>query len=368
MVTMSVARRNMMAGKGRTALSIAGVAIATLLLLFVLGLYRGWSDGIVRYIRETKTDVWVVGKGADSFFTPSIVFNTAVFNVSQTPGIKRTDTIIGRPMTLRHGGNGWQAYVIGFDTEGAGGPVEIAEGSGKPGDGEIVIDEVLAKTSGWNVGDDLQAGLRSLKVVGISRGGNLVLAQLAFVNKDEARTLLGVDSVVNFVLLQTAPGQTANVVASINKSANGVTAFDAATFGDNSQKVLHRSMLPILLVIVLLAVVVGTIVVGLTVYTAVVEKEREFGVLKALGVTAAGLTRVVFEQSLICGALGFALGVGLTYLVSWLAGLAIPQVVPVFRLQDMALVLLAAGLMSVVAALLPMQRVIRVDTLSVFKA
>jgi putative ABC transport system permease protein len=370
MFTMSVARRNMVAGKGRTALSIAGVAVATLLLLFVLGLYRGWNDGIVRYVRETKTDVWVVGKGADSFFTPSIVFNTTVVGVSQTPGIERTDTILGRPMTLRRssGGAGQQAYVIGFDSKGAGGPVEIAEGSGTPGDREIVIDEVLAKTTGWGVGDELQAGLRRLKVVGISRGGNLVLAQLAFVNKEEAHILLGIDAIVNFVLLQTAPGQTASVVDAINKSGQGVSAFDSATFGDNSQKVLHRSMLPILLVIVLLAVIVGTIVVGLTVYTAVVEKEREFGVLKALGVTAAGLTRVVFEQSLVCGALGFALGVGLTYLVSWLAGLAIPQVVPVFRLQDMALVLLAAGLMSVVAALLPMQRVIRVDTLSVFKA
>ena len=49
-VTMSIARRNMQAGKARTAFSVAGVAVATLLLCFVVGLYRGWNDAIGAYI------------------------------------------------------------------------------------------------------------------------------------------------------------------------------------------------------------------------------------------------------------------------------------------------------------------------------
>src|SRR5204862_1194344 len=105
-------------------------------------------------------------------------------------------------------------------------------------------------------------------------------------------SVLGVDAIVNFALIQAEPGRADDVVANINANVPGVTAFKADTFASNSQAVLHRSVLPILLVIVLLAVIVGTIVVGLTVYTAVVEKEREFGVLKALGLTPAGLGRV----------------------------------------------------------------------------
>jgi ABC-type antimicrobial peptide transport system permease subunit len=77
---------------------------------------------------------------------------------------------------------------------------------------------------------------------------------------------------------------------------------------------------------------------------------------------------VVFEQSLICGLLGFALGWGLAYLVAWLASMGLPQVVTLFRWQDVLLVLAGTIVMSAVAGLLPMQRVIRVDTLSVFKA
>jgi putative ABC transport system permease protein len=366
---MSVARRNMMAGKGRTLLSIAGVAIATVLLLFVLGLYRGWNDGLVRYIRETRADVWVVGSGADSFFTPSILFNSSLVDVRQTPGVTDMTSIIGKPMNIRRGRDSWQTYVVGFDTSAAGGPVEVSQGSGKPKFGEIVIDDVLARTSGLGIGDEVRVGTASLKVVGISKGGNLVLAQLSFVNMDQGRrSVLGIDAIVNFALLQTEPGRSHEVVDAINRNVPGVTAFDSATFAENSQAVLQRSVLPILLVIVLLAVVVGTIVVGLTVYTGVVEKEREFGVLKALGQTAMGLCRVVFEQSMVCGLAGFVAGLGTTYLVSWAASAVVPQVTTVVRWQDVLLVLAATAIMSLVAGLLPMQRVVRVDTLSVFKA
>ncbi len=365
--TLSVARRNMMAGKARTAFSVAGVAVATLLLCFVVGLYRGWNDELVTYIRETPADAWVVGNTADSFFTPSLVFNTTVVDIRQTKGVTQVSSLVGRPLKLRKDSEGWDSYLIGFDPAGAGGPVGMKEGKAIPDTGEIVIDDVLARTSGLSIGDEVRAGLRRLKVVGISEGGNLVLAQLSFVSIEEGRLLAG-GAAVNFVLLRTEPGQAATVIERINTNIPGVHAFTSQTFGDNSQRVLQRSILPILLVIVLMAVLVGVIVVGLTVYTAVIEKEREFGILKALGVPAPGLLRVVFEQSFTCGALGFAIGVLLTFVASWLAGLAIPQVVTLFRWQDIALVAAAAAVMSIVASVLPMQRIVRVDTLSVFKA
>jgi putative ABC transport system permease protein len=367
-MTLSVARRNMQEGKARTAFSIAGVAVATLLLCFVVALYRGWNEEIGAYIHDTPADAWVVGKGADSFFTPSLVFNTTVVDLQQTRGVRKVSTLLGRPMKIRSGNDGWDSYIIGYNTAGIGGPVHIKEGHGAPAIGEIVIDDVLARTSGLGVGDELQAGLRHLKVVGISEGGNLVLAQLSFVNIEEARILLGTVGYVNFALIEAEPGATASIVQSINSSVPGVEAFTAATFAGNSKEVLHRSILPILAVIVLMAVFVGTIVVGLTVYTAAIEKEREFGILKAIGVPAFGLLRVIFEQSMVCGALGFAFGVGLAFLASWLAQLVIPQVVTLFRWQDLALIAAAAVVMSLLAGLLPMQRILRVDTLTVFKA
>ena len=59
-----VARRNLMAEKGRLAISVAGVAFAVLLTLLVLSLYRGWSN-IGKLITKLPGDVWIVAGGDD---------------------------------------------------------------------------------------------------------------------------------------------------------------------------------------------------------------------------------------------------------------------------------------------------------------
>jgi putative ABC transport system permease protein len=366
---LSVGVRNLRFGLARTAFSIGGVAVATLLLAFVIALYRGWNDELVAYIHETDVDLWVMGEGADSFFTPSLLLSGSLVEIGNVDGVAGVRPLIGRAMKLRAGDEGWDSYVIGFDPGAAGGPVRVKKGSGEPGDGEIVIDDVLARLSGLDVGDEVQAGLRKLKVVGISGGGNLVLAQLSFVNTNEAHILVGVQGTVNFALVDVEPGHDpADVAAAIKSEVDSVEVLEASAFASNSQDVLQRSVIPILVVIILMAIIVGTVVVGLTVYTSVIEKEREFGILKAVGVPGHELMRIVLEQSLLTGLAGFISGAVLAWVAARLAGAAIPQVVTSFRLADLSAVLAATAVMTVVAAIIPIYRVLRVDTLSVFKA
>jgi putative ABC transport system permease protein len=366
---LSVGLRNLRNGLARTAFSIGGVSVATLLLCFVIALYRGWNDELVAYIHETDVDIWVAGEGADSFFTPSLVFSGTLLSVNNVDGVESARPLIGRAMKLKQGEEGWDSYIIGFDPGSVGGPISVKKGTGEPKLGEIVIDDVLARVAGLDVGDEVQAGLRRLKVVGISKGGNLVLAQLSFVTTEEARILLGVTGAVNFALVQVEDGyDPEEVAAAVEAEVPSVDALVADTFASNSQEVLQRSVIPILLVIVLMAIIVGTVVVGLTVYTAVIEKEREFGILKAVGVRGPELMRIVLEQSLVTGLLGFGLGVFLAWAIAKIAGTAIPQVVTTFRAGDIALVLAATFVMTIIAAVVPLYRVLRIDTLSVFKA
>lgn len=369
MPPLSVGLRNLRHGLARTAFSVVGVAVATLLLAFVIALYRGWNEELGLYIERTPADIWVMGEGADSFFTPSLLFSAVLVPVGNVDGVEDVRPLIGRPMKIRHGDRGWDSYVIGFEPGGAGGPVRMKKGSGTPAAGEIVIDDVLARVSGLDIGDEVQAGLRTLKVVGISEGGNLVLAQLSFVNTAEARILVGVQGLVNFAMVTVEPGADPAVVAdAIEAEVDSVDALEAGVFTRNSQRVLQRSVIPVIVVIVLMAIIVGTVVVGLTVYTSVIEKEREFGILKAVGVPGGELMRIVLEQSVVTGLAGFLLGVGVAWAIGRIAGVFIPQVVTAFRPADLAAILGATAAMTVIAATVPLYRVLRIDTLSVFKA
>lgn len=381
-MTLSVALRNMKAGKARLAFSIAGVAVAVLLLSFVLALYRGWSEGLAEYIDDTDADVWLAPLGSQSFFTPGFYSRTFVEQAADTDGVTAAFGILYRPARMTFDGEGFDTWVVGFPTDGPGGPVRMDSGTRTPGDGEVVLDKVVSKLSGAEIGDEVLVGTRKLKVVGLSEGGNAVFAQLIFVSETEAieefRIALDEANVpagqldparqVNLALLRTEPGRAEEVVAAINKRVPAVTAYTSSDFSEGSRKALKQAMLPILFIILALAFLVGLLVLSLTVYTSVLEKEREFGVIKALGVPGPGMLRVVFEQALVSCIAGFLLGMLATFLATLVVTTVVPQFITIYRPTDVLIIFAGAVVMSLFASIIPAGRIMRADALSVFKA
>ncbi len=373
---VSVARKNMLQGKGRFAFSVAGVAVAALLLAFILALYRGWSERLTSYLDETDTDLWVVQKGNESFFSPSVMTQNTLDRLDPVPGVEHISSLAGRTLRLRFEDEEFDAYVMGFQAPvegsrfgGKGGPIKMKKGSAAPKPGEIIIDDILARIAGIEIGDEVLAGETPLKVVGISSGGNLGVSILNFVSSYDGTRLVNMTvALVNYYLIDVAPGQEQQVIAAIESNNAGLGVFTKEEFSESSKQVLRRSLLPVLGLVVVLVFVVGAIVVGLTIYTSTIEKEREFGVMKALGTPNRGLMSVVLQQSLVCCLLGFAAGAVGVYGATWLAGTLVPQFVTLIRWQDLALVFAATAAMSLLASWLPIQRVVHVDPLTVFKA
>ena len=381
-MTMSVAFRNIRVALGRFAFSVAGVAVATLLLAFILALYRGWNDGLATYIDSTPADVWVTPHGSESFFTPAFFARSFLPDIEKQDGVVEVVPLLYRPTKLVYEGESFDTWVIGSPAGSIGGPSNVEEGSGTPADGEIVIDRVLADLSGAGIGDQVEVAGVPMEVVGISSGGNVVFAQLAFISEAEAIAQLRAvveaagpiaesfpaERQINVALVRTEAGREEEVAAAIRKNVVAMNAFVSEDFASSSRQALRQAMSPVLLVVLLLAFVVGTLVVGLTVYTSVLEKEREYGVIKAIGTPWLGLLRPVLEQALACCVLGFALGVAGAFLAAELVQWTLPQFLTSFRASDILLVLGGAILMSVLASVIPATRIMRVDTLSVFRA
>ena len=131
---------------------------------------------------------------------------------------------------------------------------------------------------------------------------------------------------------------------------------------------MTESFLPVIAVLLGIGFVVGIAVVGLTIYTATIERAREYGVMKAIGASASHLFRIVITQSVIVGVAGFALGVPLTYAVTWLAKELVPEFATTIRWQDVLALFWAALVMSIIAASIPIQRIARIDPAMVFRA
>lgn len=227
---------------------------------------------------------------------------------------------------------------------------------------------VLAREAGLERGDTLAVEGTPLRVVGVRPGGN-PLFQLAFVSAEDAPTLLGLEGAVSFYLLGLDPGaDAASVMAAAASAVPGSEQSTSAAFADATARLVDEGFLPVVGTLVAIGFLIGGAVIALTTYTATIEKARDFGVLEALGASGGFVYRIVVEQSLIVGTLGALLGVGAAALSAGWIEERVPEFVTELRPLDALGVLVAAIVVSVVAAWVPARRIDRIDPAMVFRA
>jgi putative ABC transport system permease protein len=102
-----------------------------------------------------------------------------------------------------------------------------------------------------------------------------------------------------------------------------------------------------------LGFIVGTAIAGQTFYLFTVENIKQFGALKAMGVTNWGLTGMVLLQATIVGLIGYGLGIGMaaaffesTKNMTHLAGFYMPWQVAVLAAGAVLCVIVIASLVS----------------------
>jgi len=367
-----IAWRNLVRERTRLIVAVGGVAFAVLLILLLQGLYTGVSEQASRYLRSVGGDIWVGQSGTRGGFghSVSVVPATRVEQLARVKGVESVAPLFGRPLvvTTPDGGEA-DVFLMGYDVAtGVGGPPGFVEGARSPGPGEVIVDRVFAENEGLAVGDTVEVAGRPMRVGGIGSGGNSLITRYAWARLGDVAGLAGSPGVVSYFVVRGAPGISAEPLArAVQAAVPGTVATTADEFISDSTADIRESFLPILFVLVVIALVVGTAVIGLTIYTSVLEKRREYGVLKAIGFSNRRLLGIVWRQALVAGALGLAVGVPLTLAVGALIEQLLPEFETSVRASDVLLVAAAAGLMSVLASFLPLRPVTKLDPAEVFR-
>ena len=371
-----VARKNLISERTRLAISVGGIALSVFLIGILVALFRGWNEKVGEYVEEVPADLWAASDGATDFIQAGSVLPDSVGTLlGLLPEVDTVSPLIVRPMELAKEGadrdDGFDLQLVGYDPAiGLGGPLAVVEGKSPPGPGEIVIDKVLSDRYGVDIGDRLVRGSSSLTVVGKSSGGDFVFTQVAFVTLDTAVDFLDLDPNTQrtfFLLTLEDPAQTEVVAKRLEANAPGVIFITGAEFADETRDRILGNILPMLVVVLTVAFIVGLSVAGLTIYTATVEKSREYGILKAEGFTNGFLYQVVLAQSLVTSALGFLLGASATVLAAPFAQDLVPQFVVFVRWQDILGITAATLIMALIAAVIPVRRLAHIDPVMVFK-
>jgi putative ABC transport system permease protein len=382
-----VARKNLFSERTRLAISVGGVALSVFLISLLLSLYRGWDSKVGEFVQKSNVDIWIASEGSKEFASAASLLPTegqqaqqAQQYLNNNSDVEEWSPMIVRPLlgvrvekvgtADENLSTDMNLQFVGFDTATRlGGPIVVVEGKDTPGPGEVIIDSALAKRYGLNVGDTLRAGGKDWKVVGRSEFGDFVFSQTVFVTHEEAQAVLSMKGLTTFYVLKLRPGvDPAKFAADINKLGQQTVAYTHDQFAANTRERILGNVLPILAVVLGLAFVVGLAIAGLTIYTATIEKSREFGIIKAVGFKNSYLYRLVFEQSVVTGILGFIAGLTLTLVIGPFASNLVPQFVLYTRWQDVLVVAGATILMALLAAYIPIRRLTAIDPVAAFKA
>lgn len=365
-----LALRNLVSEKTRFAFSAAGIGFAVFLITMMLGLYQGWSTKVGGFVEGVDTDAWVARKGTTDFINAASILPDAVReDVASSDGVESVHPMVVRLMSLEKNGKKVDMHLIGYDVAtGVGGPDKVTKGSATPQGNQVIVDETLSRVDGVKIGDQLKAGDVTLEVVGIATGSNFAISQGAFMDVNAARDMLKMPGLSTFYLTRLEEGADARAWGDAFTAEHpDLAVFTSEEFASATRHRILDNIVPILFLIVGLAFVVGIAVTSLTIYTATVERAREFGVMKAIGFDNMDLYKLVINQSLITGFLGFVWGALLTILLSQFVDRLVPQFLVNVRLLDLAFVLGATLLMAVLASIVPARRVGAVDPAVVFR-
>lgn len=360
-----VARRNLLAEKTRFCVAVGGVAFAVFLIVIIWSVYQGLREASSALIGDIPADVWVLQEGtADLFHSSSEIPEDLDATVEEIPGVRSVQKVIGRSMRYQADGHEGRSLFLAFDTQGS---LQIASLGGdlpreQPDRGQIIAADSIA-----DVGERVTLAGREFTVVS-THGKTGVFGSYSFLNFEDARGFLSSPETVSYLLVTlTDPSQAETMTSTISHTVPGVDALTREEFAQRNTQDM-RSFLPVIMVLVVIGFVVGVAVISLTIYTATIEKSRDFGVLKALGASNGDLYRMVVSQSFAVGVLGFATGVPLALGAGRLISMLVPQFLTLFQWQAIVAVLLAVVAMSVLASYLPVRRIARIEPAAVFRA
>jgi putative ABC transport system permease protein len=288
------------------------VAIEVVMILSIVGIFMGMLND-----QKERTN----GIGADLMLRPS---NASEMNgVGGAPmPIKNIEVIrrlphvaVASPVitSLSTAGSIEILYGIEFPSFDALKPFVFLSGGPFQAKYDAIIDDVLASGNKLRVGDTITVMKHPFRICGIvehGKGGRKLLPI------DTMGELMGAEgkATLFYIKVDDPPNQDA-VINEIH-ATKGLADYPVQTMDDwNSMMTPDR--IPgfniALEVITGIAVIVGILVIFQSMYTAVLERTREIGILKSMGASKSAIVGVLMRETAVMAVAGVLVGIAGTY-------------------------------------------------------
>ena len=363
--TGRLAQENAVRNPRRTAATASALMIGLALVSAFSVIGASTNKSIDALIAGSVRAEFVVSSAVGAPFSPDV--QTELADVDGVDAV----------MPMRWGQaqlDGETTFLTAVDPAGLDRSIELTFASGSAdglGAGGLVADEATADSRGWAVGDSLEV----LTIDG--RQLDLVLSGVFEANQVVGSTVVSLDTLTDtgapaldrFLYVDLADGvATADVRPALEDvlSAYPVVDLKDRTEFQDEQKGQIDQLLLLINAMLVLSVVIAALGIVNTLAMSVLERTREVGLLRAVGLSRSQLRRMIRLEAVVISLYGAVLGVVLGTLFGValsrsLADQGISELaVPVPR---MLVFLLVAAVIGVLAAVFPARRAARLQVL-----
>ncbi len=297
----------------RSLISIFAIAVEVMLMLLIVGLMFG-------ILNDNKERV--AGIGADAMVRPP--GSSLIMTMSGAPASIKVAGVLAKlphvkavaPVLLQTSTAGSVEAIYGIDLpswNAMGSPFTYLSGGPFQGPDDIIVDDYFANGAHKKIGDTVSLFNHDFRISGIvahGKGGRKflpisTLQQLVGAEGKASIFYVKLDDPNNYQIFHDevlkVPGMNQYNVESVKEWLNLFTPEALPGFSITVKVVIG------------IAVCIGFIVILQAMYTAVMERTREIGILKSLGASKAYVVRVILRETLILGVLGIVVGILISY-------------------------------------------------------
>lgn len=290
------------ANKKRSILTIVGIVLSVALIASIGLFLKGIQDAEVDHMKNNYGSWHVAFKNVDSSLVSKIKSNPKVEAsglVKQEKAIKINKEVSIVPVT----GSGKGLELL---------PYAIKEGSFPNNKSEIAVEKWAVRYIKKNakIGDTINLNNKNYKLVGIlqdyeddqSSGKSIVLFRNNNIDINNSQLFVEISSKTN---LKKAVNEISSLETAKNVARNAYLIDIEGGGGDSATK----SMFVVVGIIIAIVVIATIAVIYNSFQISVIERIKQFGLLRAVGMTPRQLRKIVFREASILAVIGIPIGV-----------------------------------------------------------
>jgi putative ABC transport system permease protein len=359
---------------------IFGVTFACFLITEQSAVFCGVMLRVTSQIQDTHgADIWVMNPNVRYIDDAKAISDNDVFRVRSVPGVAWAVNLYRGQGQAQLASGDYQALILlGIDDSSlTGAPIHMLVGNlGDLQNPDAIIVDEAGFHQMWpgeplSTGKVIEMNDRRAVVVGVFRASQTFMTMPVVYTRFSQATLFVPPArrLMSFVLAKCPPGWAPDEVARRITAQTGLKALSKQGFMDLTMNYyLGHTGIPLNFgTTVVLAFLVGCAIAGQTFYLFTVENLKQFGTLKAMGMSDRKVVGMILIQALVVAGIGYGLGVGLATFYGIVAQREMPLLAFFLPWQVLVISGAAVVLIALLSSLLSIRRVLVVEPAIVFQ-